>query len=262
MQIQHIPVNPLKVSTSEIARTTYVSEHALSNDPLVDIEALGITCQPFAEREIIVTRTTPPLTSSYVTQKVWYRKTAAEMLVKANELVSELGFKLYVKDAYRPLGVQKDFWDYFMLLAKEQTGSNDHKELVAFAEQFCSNPTRFDATDPTTWPLHITGGAVDLTLVNLETNEEALMEPKGSGYGDVSHTHYAEAMVAENPTDEWQLIAQNRRILFNAMIEAGFTNYPHEWWHYDFGTPMYGLMNNFEAPEFFYGYIANPEEAA
>ena len=31
-------------------------------------------------------------------------------------------------------------------------------------------------------------------------------------------------------------IRLNRRILFNLMIEQGFTNHPLEWWHYNFGN--------------------------
>lgn len=32
------------------------------------------------------------------------------------------------------------------------------------------------------------------------------------------------------------LFHQNRKILYDAMIIAGFTNYPEEWWHFDFGN--------------------------
>ena len=34
----------------------------------------------------------------------------------------------------------------------------------------------------------------------------------------------------------------NRRILYNAMLNVGFTNYPSEWWHYDFGDLFWGAM--------------------
>ncbi len=254
-----IPLADLSLSTADMGKGKYLKNHPLSTDLLVDLESLDIECQPFAEREVIVTRTNPPIKSKHMTEKVWYRQTPAQMLVKANDLVQQQGYKLYVKDAYRPLGVQQEFWDYFMGLAAERTGATNNDELVAYASQFCSNPTSFDPEQPSTWPLHITGGAVDLTLKDLKTGEELLMEPQGSAYGDISHTHYAEKMLAEAPTSEWEEIAKNRRILYNAMLEVGFTNYPHEWWHYYFGTTMYGLLNDPVAPEFFYGYIPNPE---
>jgi D-alanyl-D-alanine dipeptidase len=33
----------------------------------------------------------------------------------------------------------------------------------------------------------------------------------------------------------------NRRLLYWTMREAGFTNYPYEYWHYDYGDQMYVL---------------------
>jgi len=255
MQLAPIPVSDLSLSTSDMGRATYLQNHPLAKEPLVNLEDFGIACQPFTEREIIVSRTTPPLKTTHMTQGVWCRKTPAEMLQQANAAVRSHGLSLYVKDAYRPLGVQQDYWDYFINLAKERTGSADMAVLVKDAEKFCSNPTRFDAQNPATWPLHITGGAIDLTLVDKATGKELLMEPQNSGYGNISHTHHAELMLEETPSAEWTEIAKNRRILYYAMLHAGFTNYPHEWWHYDFGTPMYGLLTNPQQPEFFYGYI-------
>lgn len=34
----------------------------------------------------------------------------------------------------------------------------------------------------------------------------------------------------------------NRRLLYNAMISAGFTNLPSEWWHYDYDTKFWGYF--------------------
>ena len=33
-----------------------------------------------------------------------------------------------------------------------------------------------------------------------------------------------------------QTIKNNRRLLYNCMIKAGFTNLPSEIWHYDYGN--------------------------
>ena len=35
---------------------------------------------------------------------------------------------------------------------------------------------------------------------------------------------------------------ENRRILYHAMLDAGFTNLPSEWWHYDYGTKFWGYF--------------------
>jgi hypothetical protein len=49
---------------------------------------------------------------------------------------------------------------------------------------------------------------------------------------------------------------ENRKLLYNAMTRAGFTNYPEEWWHYDFGNQFWGFINSNKAK---YG-IANTKE--
>lgn len=38
-------------------------------------------------------------------------------------------------------------------------------------------------------------------------------------------------------------VKKNRRILYNVMIMAGFTNLPSEWWHYDYGDKFWAYFN-------------------
>ena len=40
---------------------------------------------------------------------------------------------------------------------------------------------------------------------------------------------------------------QNRRLLFNAMVDQGFTNYSEEWWHFDYGNQFWALINGVHA---------------
>jgi D-alanyl-D-alanine dipeptidase len=35
----------------------------------------------------------------------------------------------------------------------------------------------------------------------------------------------------------------NRRLLFQAMTRAGFTNYPGEWWHFDYGNQRWANVS-------------------
>jgi D-alanyl-D-alanine dipeptidase len=38
---------------------------------------------------------------------------------------------------------------------------------------------------------------------------------------------------------EQKVARDNRRVLYNVMINAGFTNLPSEWWHFDFGNQLW-----------------------
>lgn len=42
-------------------------------------------------------------------------------------------------------------------------------------------------------------------------------------------------------------VRDNRRLLYKIMTEAGFTNLPSEWWHYDYGDRFWAYYNNCSA---------------
>ena len=75
---------------------------------------------------------------------------------------------------------------------------------------------------------HTTGGAVDITLLYCGKEVDC-----GSYYLEFT---------AKTPTWSKELSycqKRNRFILYNAMIQAGFVNYPLEWWHFCYGDKMY-----------------------
>ena len=39
-------------------------------------------------------------------------------------------------------------------------------------------------------------------------------------------------------------VRDNRRLLYNVMTAAGFTNLPSEWWHFDYGDGMWAQLKN------------------
>ena len=82
-------------------------------------------------------------------------------------------------------------------------------------------------------PAHTTGGAIDLTLLDPEGREL----PMGCGFDaftDKTCAAYFEAPEHVQGAENEQ-VRENRRLLYYAMIDAGFTNLPSEWWHYDYG---------------------------
>lgn len=118
--------------------------------------------------------------------------------------------------------------------------TNDEKELRKFAGRFASDPTGFNPKNSLTWPTHNTGGAVDLTLRKKSTGELLDM---GSEFDDATPISFTDALEkkankSEKSSKRFEA-RNNRRILYNAMTQAGFANYPYEWWHYDYGTQMW-----------------------
>lgn len=208
----------------------------LNKEPLVDVGEYGI-----ASRSAYA-RAHAPYYRSFESSlgQVLVRETVAEKLRRVNDLLRPYGAEVLTLDGFRPIDLQHDLWNHFIEQGKTQLENPTEEELTRFAGQFCSDPRGFDKNDFRTWPVHNTGGAIDLTLRSVYDGHELFM---GSIFDDadgVSSTrHFETAGLTSQSAIEAK---RNRRLLFHAMTAVGFANYAHEWWHFDFGTQMW-VMN-------------------
>lgn len=114
-----------------------------------------------------------------------------------------------VLDALRPQRVQQQLWD-----ALEGTD----------LRLYLANPARGS--------IHSYGMALDLTLVDADGVELDM----GTGFDDMtelSHPALEEGFLLTGQLGEAQLA--NRRLLREAMLQAGFLGINTEWWHFDCG---------------------------
>lgn len=155
-------------------------------DPMIAIELKYATSDNFTKQKVY------PLNICVL------QKQTAEKLAKANEELMEYGYRIKIWDAYRPLAVQRIFW-----------------ELVPDSK-FVANPNKGGSK-------HNRGTAVDVTLIDMEGNE--LEMP--SGFDDFS------GKGARNSTDMTEPARENMQLLTDVMVRNGFTTIASEWWHYN-----------------------------
>jgi len=178
-------------------------------------------------------------------ERVFCRRSVAERLGRANDRLLPWGVELFVLNAYRSLAVQRELWAFYIEKGRDSLDDPTEANCVAFAGEYCSDPREFDESDSRTWPTHLTGGAVDLTLRIRHTGEPLFMGSVFDDPAEVSHTAYFERLEAEHKSRKSRLplsyaeALRNRRLLYWAMSEAGFANYPYEWWHFDWGTQFW-----------------------
>ena len=156
------------------------------------------------------------------------RKEIGHKLIKAQELLPS-GIRLLIKECYRPMAVQKSFWDGYSSYLK--------KKFPTWSEQEIYNEcSKLNA--PLDVAPHTTGGAVDLTLID----EQGIWLEMGTEF-NASPLETAEATYtnAENISEQ---ALKNRKILIEAMSKAGFVNYPTEWWHWSYGDKYWAKMTN------------------
>lgn len=237
-------------------------EDPRSSDPLVRINDFAIAGESYYFRH---DRKNWPYNTKIdgSLQHAWCRRLVAQKLKQVNEFLNTEGVELYIWDAYRPIQCQVGLWNFFIALALTEMPDATESERMNFVLDYISDPTRFQVGDSTTWPTHITGAAVDLTLRDLHTRQLCKMGARFDEPSKMSHSDYYERRLLENPTREIEEICRNRRLLHFAMKQEGFVNYPKEFWHFDWGNQMYvhnlRLLSG-EAPNAaWFGYIESPE---
>lgn len=161
----------------------------------------------------------------------YLRDQTYQRLLQAAQSLPE-GVRLVVLDGWRPYAVQQYLFDTLMDILVKKHSDWVPQRLLAKARELVSPPS-FDEQSPSP---HLTGGAVDVALCDLQGR---LLE-MGTAFDEASpksYSAYFEGLEAFNP--EQRSVRDNRRLLYNAMTAAGFSNLPSEWWHYDFGDQLW-----------------------
>ncbi len=204
-------------------------EIAENNEMLVEVLGQRLVCRPVYFQ----------IGLAGASEKMFLREGALRKLNKAAETLPD-GLGFLVLDTHRPLTVQQALWDWQERNVRTEHPNLSDEETKALVSQFVAFPT----DDPKRPTPHRTGGAVDLTIISLESGKEL---PMG--------TEFDEAV--ERAVTDWferypeSPFTENRRLLFQAMADAGFANYPGEWWHYEFGTRRWAAQKN--QPHALYG---------
>jgi D-alanyl-D-alanine dipeptidase len=122
---------------------------------------------------------------------------AVRRLERAAQELRQKGYRLRLYDCYRPHSVQWELWKVY--------------------------PKPGYVADPRTGSNHNRGGAVDLTLIQLDGGV-VTMPSAYDFFGEAAHHRYLGGNAQARA---------NRQTLRAAMTSAGFTINPMEWWHYD-----------------------------
>ena len=144
-------------------------------------------------------------------QDVW------EKLIKINNELKEKKFCIKIYDAYRPIGIQKLFWEFF------------YEERGYYDENLVANPNKYGTHN-------ITINAVDICLCGLDgSNVELPCE--FDDFTGKANIFYNEC------SNEAK---KNRDLLINTAQKHGLIVNQDEWWHfYDEELKDYGMGFNF-----------------
>ncbi len=241
-------------------------------EPLVALGAFSDYGQIFTDNIYWSERSSSPynqgeLEGSLIT--CFVRQGIAEKLAEASKnLPPKHSFLVW--DTYRTLGTQQALYEDFKGQLMDKKGFSE-EEATEAAQRFVSIPS----TDPSRPSPHNTGASVDLTIVKFtdegwnllqalqsdlasgDSNlvykaemerlrilrEESIELAMGTRFDEVAEAtatrHYEEIAQGHALTGAEKEILNNRRLLVDALKDVGMSNYPEEWWHFDFGNQFH-----------------------
>lgn len=149
----------------------------------------------------------------YKAPKAYMTKEALTALSKAADDLRTQGYRLLIWDAYRPQKAVNNFveWINNPADAGDKTFYPDLQKSNLIEGNYIMEKSG-----------HTRGSTVDLTIIK---KDGGFVDMGGTFdlFSEVSHPDYP------NLTDEQK---QNRKILHDAMINAGFNGLDSEWWHF------------------------------
>ena len=146
----------------------------------------------------------------YDCAECYTRARTAKALIKANKEFIEKGVKIKFFDCYRPNSVQYKMWE------------------ILPNPQYVANPVKGS--------IHNKGGAVDITLVDLDGKELDM----GTDFDFFGKRAY------HDNVDLPQEILDNRKLLKKTMKKYGFWSIRTEWWHYNLSAGSNAKIANFK----------------
>jgi D-alanyl-D-alanine dipeptidase len=208
------------------------------SEPLVDLAGYGLLTEAwYARTDGANAPYNAPIAGAVRT--VAARAGVAARLLSADASLAAHGLRIKTVDAYRSVETQAGLWAFFWDRVGRERPYLVDAAREALVRTFVSDPRRFDPQDDTTWPLHSTGGSVDVLLVDAATG---MALDHGAGFDEPherSFTDHYERLLLRREVEPDDARLMTRRILINAMVNAGFTNYAYEFWHFDYGTQLH-----------------------
>lgn len=189
---------PLLQEFGDLADTTFVRLADFSNDFAFDLRYA--TANNFLKEKV------------YDCAECYTRVKTAKALMAANNEFLQKGYRIKFFDCYRPNSVQYKMW-----------------ELVP-NPQYVANPVKGS--------IHNKGGAVDITLEDLDGNELDM----GTDFDFFGKRAY------HDNTDLPKHILDNRKLLKETMEAHGFWSIRTEWWHYNLSGGSNDKVANFKWP--------------
>jgi D-alanyl-D-alanine dipeptidase len=145
--------------------------------------------------------------------EAYFQPDVALKIQKAQQFLKEINpvYSLLIYDGVRPHSVQKVLWNKLDSIPSKTR------------EAYVANPAKGS--------IHNYGCAVDLTVFDMEADSALDMGTKYDYFGYLAYPRKEKENLRDGLLTQSQV--DNRLVLRNVMVKAGFTSITSEWWHFN-----------------------------
>ncbi|MFT8469328.1 M15 family metallopeptidase [Oenococcus sp.] len=158
---------------------------------------------------------------------LYARERVYQQLLKAAALLPT-GYKFVIFDAWRSIATQMALFEKMKGFVLRDHPDFDDKQVTTAARRIVALP----ATDIEKPSPHNTGASLDLSIADASGR----LLDMGGNFDDAGAYSRTDFYEDHTDTPQDQQAQENRRLLYQLMITAGFSNYIEEWWHFDYGN--------------------------
>ncbi len=148
------------------------------------------------------------------------------------------GYRLLLIEGYRPYELQEHYFTEYRKRLEALDPELSVRESFQLASRYVSPPTIAP---------HVSGAAIDLTLVDSQRTPVDMGTPVNATPEDSAGACYSGAGNISSQA------RHHRRMLATALEEAGLVNYPTEWWHWSYGDRYWAFVT--DQPAAIYGPV-------
>lgn len=234
-----------RTETKLFSKQKIDQSHYLFNEGFIEIREIGLSGDNYYNLE-----NNPPYYKKIEGSipKLLLRNTVSGKFAKANQELKDYGIELYFFDCYRPIEVQKYFYEeWYLTVLKQMFPELSEQELLDKRDLFTAKPyNSYDDINIDAPPPHVTGAAADVTLRFIDTKAHLFMGTIYDEATELAYTSFYEEQLGKGISltlSEMEAL-KNRRLLYWILKSNGLENYPNEWWHFSYGDQMWAMFSN------------------
>ena len=228
------PIARARFSFDQLANQVAIEDNGESLVSQSDLQSMGFRCEPFWDTS---NNREGDCYNDYIAShpdfSLELRQGVAGRLLIAQKYLPP-HWKLILKAGFRPYEVQTHLLESFIKESKKTNPDWSEAKLLCNARIYVADPK-------VCCPPHVTGGAVDVEILNYHNGQYVDMGCRANAGREIAYLFNPSLTRSQH---------DNRQTLLHAMLKAEFAPVASEWWHFQYGETYWAAFYGYQTTKY------------